>query len=178
MSESKFWSCRFDRAYKEVFLKSGNEDLLKPLLELVLKSKVDKIELKPTELLSGNVNVSAKRIDALIETNGKKIEIEVNSGFKPYLRPRNMAYVCNVYQANTLVGKTYNEDISIVQINLTWGLGKGEVISEYMMKRNDGKAFVRNFKIYEINMDYYEEIWYNGEKEEIDKNKYMIMLGR
>ena len=37
----KFYSCRYDRAFKEVFLNSKNEDLLKALLEDILKVKIE-----------------------------------------------------------------------------------------------------------------------------------------
>ena len=35
----KFYSCRYDRTFKEVFLKEENEDLLVTLLELTLSLK-------------------------------------------------------------------------------------------------------------------------------------------
>ena len=38
-----------------------------------------------------------------------------------------------------------------------------------------GELYVKNFIIYEINMDYYK-IWYSKNEEEINKNQYMIML--
>ena len=39
-----------------------------------------------------------------------------------------------------------------------------------------GELYVKNFIIYEINMDYYDKFWYCKNKEEIKKNQYMIML--
>ena len=53
-----FYTCKNDRAFKEVFLKPDNSDLLKALLEFILKIKIDKLEIKKTELLSGNVKES------------------------------------------------------------------------------------------------------------------------
>ena len=50
---AKFYTCRNDRAFKEVFLNPNNSDLLKALLEFILKIKIDKLEIKKTELLSG-----------------------------------------------------------------------------------------------------------------------------
>ena len=35
-----FYTCRNDRAFKEVFLKPDNSDLLKALLEFILKIKI------------------------------------------------------------------------------------------------------------------------------------------
>ena len=40
---AKFYTCKNDRAFKEVFLKPDNSDLLKALLEFILKIKIDKL---------------------------------------------------------------------------------------------------------------------------------------
>ena len=174
---SKFYTCKNDRAFKEVFLNPNNSDLLKALLEFILKIKIDKLEVKKTELLSGNVNIKDKRVDAIVHTGNKKIEIEINSQNKNYLHTRSTAYICNIYQSNASVGDIYNEDTDIIQVNLTWGLGKNnEEMKIYKIMNEKGELYVKNFIIYEINMDYYDKIWYSKNEEEIKKNQYMIML--
>ena len=174
---TKFYTCRNDRAFKEVFLNPNNSDLLKALLEFILKIKIDKLEIKKTELLSGNVNIKDKRVDAIVHTGNKKIEIEINSQYEKYLNPRNMAYICNTYQSHTLVGKEYNQQTDIIQVNLTWGLGRNnDEMKIYKIMNEKGELYVKNFIIYEINMDYYDKIWYSKNEEEIKKNQYMIML--
>ena len=172
-----FYTCKNDRAFKEVFLKPDNSDLLKALLEFILKIKIDKLEIKKTELLSGNVNIKDKRVDAIVHTGNKKIEIEINSQNKDYLHTRSTAYICNIYQSNANVGDTYNEDTDIIQVNLTWGLGRNnDEMKIYKIMNEKGELYVKNFIIYEINMDYYDKIWYSKNEEEIKKNQYMIML--
>ena len=172
-----FYTCRNDRAFKEVFLKPDNSDLLKALLEFILKIKIDKLEIKKTELLSGNVNIKDKRVDAIVHTGNKKIEIEINSQNKDYLHTRSTAYICNIYQSNANVGDTYNENTDIIQVNLTWGLGRNnDEMKIYKIMNEKGELYVKNFIIYEINMDYYDKIWYSKNEEEIKKNQYMIML--
>ena len=172
-----FYTCKNDRAFKEVFLKPDNSDLLKALLEFILKIKIDKLEIKKTELLSGNVNIKDKRVDAIVHTCNKKIEIEINSQNKDYLHTRSTAYICNIYQSNASVGDTYNEDTDIIQVNLTWGLGRNnDEMKIYKIMNEKGELYVKNFIIYEINMDYYDKIWYSKNEEEIKKNQYMIML--
>ena len=174
---AKFYTCRNDRAFKEVFLNPNNRDLLKALLEFILKIKIDKLEIKKTELLSGNVNIKDKRVDAIVHTGNKKIEIEINSQNKDYLHTRSTAYICNIYQSNASVGDTYNEDTDIIQVNLTWGLGRNnEEMKIYKIMNEKGELYVKNFIIYEINMDYYDKIWYSKNEDEIKKNQYMIML--
>ena len=170
----EFYTCKNDRAFKEVFLNPNNSDLLKALLEFILKIKIDKLEIKKTELLSGNVNIKDKRVDAIVHTGNKKIEIEINSQNKDYLHTRSTA---NIYQSNASVGDTYNEDTDIIQVNLTWGLGKNnEEMKIYKIMNEKGELYVKNFIIYEINMDYYDKIWYSKNEDEIKKNQYMIML--
>ena len=55
-----FIHAEMTHAFKEVFLNPNNSDLLKALLEFILKIKIDKLEIKKTELLSGNVNIKDK----------------------------------------------------------------------------------------------------------------------
>ena len=177
IENKKFYTCKNDRAFKEVFLNSNNSDLLKALLEFILKIEIDKLEIKKTELLSGNVNIKDKRVDAIVHTGNKKIEIEINSQNKDYLHTRSTAYICNIYQSNASVGETYNENTDIIQVNLTWGLGRNnDEMKIYKIMNEKGELYVKNFIIYEINMDYYDKIWYSKNKEEIKKNQYMIML--
>lgn len=38
------------------------------------------------------------------------------------------------------------------------------------------KEYIKNFRIYEINMDKYKEMWYDKNEIEINKYKYLIML--
>ena len=107
----------------------------------------------------------------------KKIEIEINSQNKNYLHTRSTAYICNIYQSNASVGDTYNENTDIIQVNLTWGLGRNnDEMKIYKIMNEKGELYVKNFIIYEINMDYYDKIWYSKNEEEIKKNQYMIML--
>ena len=173
----KFYTCKNDRTFKEVFLKEENSDLLKALLETILKIEIDKIKIKKTELLSGNINIKDKRVDAIVHTGNKKIEIEINSQNKDYLHTRSTAYICNIYQSNASVGETYNENTDIIQVNLTWGIGRNnDEMKIYKIMNEKGELYVKNFIIYEINMDYYSNVWYSKNEEEIEKKKYMIML--
>ncbi len=177
MNSDKFYTCKSDRAFKEVFLKNNDSEPLQALLELILEIKIDYLEIKKTELLSGNVNIKDKRVDAVVYAGNKKIDIEINSQDKDYVKPRNTAYICNMYQSHTLVGELYDEKTDIVLVNLTWGLGsENDKMTKYMIMSEDGKQYVKNFIIYEINMDYFDKLWYSKNEEEIKKNMYLIML--
>lgn len=177
-STDKFYSCKYDRAFKEVFLKERNKDLLKVLLESILKLNIKEIKLIPNELNEENLLVRRKTLDALIETDIGKIGIEVNSNNRPYVHLRNMAYICDLYASYTLSGEKYTDKVDIIQINLSYELGiNHKKISIYKIMDEEENLYVNNFKIYEINMDYYLKLWYDKNEKEIRENEYLVMLG-
>ena len=172
----KFYSCRYDRTFKEVFLNPKNEDLLESLLEDILKVKIEIKKILPTELIVGNNIIKSKRVDALILATNKKIEIEINASINEYVYIRNTAYICNVYSTNALVGDTCNQDIDIIQINLTWGLDYEESKREFRIIDKNGNVYVKNLLIIEINMEYYKKIWYSKNEKKIKENELLVML--
>lgn len=176
--QTKFYTCKEDLTFKYVMLDDKSKDILSTILELVLKKKINKIILLPTEELEDNIKIKNKRVDAYIETNEGNINIEVNSNYKKYVHIRNMAYICNFYERNFLSGEAYNEKIDFIQINLTYGLPKSDnkIIRKYGVIDEEGKPFVKNFIIYEINMDKVMKFWYDKDKEKIEEFKHLIML--
>ena len=88
-----------------------------------------------------------------------------------------MSYLCDLYSHHTLKGEEYDEETMIIQINLSYGLGKEKEIRIYHIQDEEEKRYVKNFEIIEVNMDYFSKIWYSKDKEKIKENKYLIMLG-
>ena len=172
----KFYSCRYDKTFKEVFLNPKNEDLLESLLEDILKVKIEIKKILPTELITGNNIIKSKRVDALILATNKKIEIEINASINEYVYIRNTAYVCNIYSTNALVGDSYNQNIDIIQINLTWGLDYKESKREFRISDKNGNVYIKNLLIMEINMEYYKKIWYSKDEKKIKENELLVML--
>ena len=178
----EYYTCRNDKAFKCMFLDEDSKNLLKNLLEFILKEKINKITYLPTELTQNNLKIKGKHLDALLETENKIIGLEMNSNEVDGFRVKNMGYICNNYSSHISVGEKYSEDIEILQINFTYGMmhrkeGKDKKgIREYYMQDKEGKKFVSNFKIIEINMDYFMEIWYSKNQKEIEENKLLIML--
>ena len=153
--------------------------MLKDLLELILEVKIQDIKLNSVERNTGNLELRRKIYDALLTTNIGKIEIEVNANNKKHIHPRNMAYICDLYSHSTLVSESYDEDTKYIQINLSYELSKKiRPISVYKIRNEDGKLFVKNLEIVEVNMDYFVNLWYDKtDKNLIEKNKLLIMLG-
>ena len=154
MKEKKFYTCKYDRPFKEIFLKEQNKDILKALLEQVLELKINKIDIKNIERNTGNIKIRRKYLDALLYTDQGKIGIEINSENKDYVKPRNMAFLCDMYASHTLVGATYTEETKIIQINFSYGLRDNKGTRIYKIQDKENKEFVKNLFVYEINMEY------------------------
>ena len=56
----KFYTAKYDRAFKEIFLKEENEELLLVILKETLHTKVAKIIQRNIELNSGNIFIRNK----------------------------------------------------------------------------------------------------------------------
>ena len=173
---NKFYTCKYDRPFKEIMLKKSNRDILKLILEKILGVNITKIEENNIERNSGNIHVKRKYLDMLLTTNIGKIEIEVNACDEDYVHPRNASYICDIYSHHVLVKQKYTEDIKIIQINLSYGIKDDKSMRIYRMQDESGKRYVENLIIYDVNMEYYKKIWYSKNEKEIEENKYMIML--
>ena len=172
----KFYTCKYDRAFKEVFGKEENKDILKKLLEEILQVEIERIEYLNLERNVDNVKVKRKHLDLYLETNIGKIQVEVNTTNSKYVKPRNMSYLCDIYSYHTLVGQEYDQDTLIIQININYGQQDEKYIREYRLRDESGKEYIKNFIIYEINMEKYMKLWYNKEEKELEKSKYIVML--
>ena len=87
-----------------------------------------------------------------------------------------MSYLCDIYSHHTLVGQEYDQDTLIIQININYGQQDEKYIREYRLRDESGKEYIRNFIIYEINMEKYMKLWYNKNEKELEKSKYIVML--
>lgn len=110
LDDYKFYTCKNDRAFKEVFMKEDNKDILKALLESILKVEIKEIEYLNLEKNVDNINIRRKHFDLHLNTNIGNIQVEVNPKLKDYTRSRNTAFICDTYSHEVLKGEEYLED--------------------------------------------------------------------
>lgn len=179
----KFYTTRNDKCFKCVFLNPLNNDLLSIIINNVTGNNYQNIVQSNIEK---NVNILVRRkyLDLLLDSNEATIGIEVNGFNRKYIRPRNTSFVCDCYSNYTLVNKEYTEEKQIIQINFSYGIKGNKAIRKYMIMDKYKKTYVKNFVIYEINMDYCLSFWYNKNKQQINykenlkniiKYRYFIM---
>lgn len=172
----KFYTCKYDKPFKKIMLNEKNKDILKKLLETILKQEIKYINIKNVELSVKGMDVKRKSVDVYLESLNKKIEIEVNTSLESYIHPRNMSYISNIYSSHTLRNDSYDEKTDIIQINLNYNQKNKRIYNEYMMRDLYGDVYVKNLKIIELNMEKYKEMWYHGSEKEKEENKFLIML--
>ena len=179
MDEYKWYSGKYDRAFKEVMLKESNRDILTMLLEHILKVKINTITILNNEKLLSNIHLKSQRLDLNLDTNIGKINVEVNSSYKKITPSRNFSYLADLYSHDILVGKEYDLDKKYIQINLSYGLNNNiEPIDIYKIRNDKGNTYIDNFIIYSINMDYYINLFNTNDKKKIKDDIILVMLGQ
>lgn len=153
-----------------------NKDLLIYLLEGILKVKIKEVKYLNLEQNADNVSVKRKHFDLNLKTDIGRIQVEVNASDLGYVRPRNISYLCDIYSHYVLKGQNYKEDVKMIQINFSYGLKDNKVLRIYYIQDEEQKKYIRNFIIYEINMEKYMSFWHTNNIHEIEKNKEIIML--
>ena len=175
-TKEKFYTCRSDRAFKEVFMREDSKDILSKVLEAVLEVEVKDIKFLNLERNVDNIKVRRKHFDLFLDTDIGKVQVEVNAQSQKYIHPRNAAFIFDIYSHEVKKGEDYTEKSLVVQINLSYKINNEEMIREYKIRDKHNNEFIKNFIIYDINMEKVKDIWYSKSKKEIENNKYLIML--
>ena len=171
----KFYTCRYDAAFKEVFLNEKNEEILKKLLEQSLNVKIHAIETL-MERNQGNVHVRKKVLVIVLHTDQGIIGLEMNVNNRN-LHIRNTVLAFDLYNHYIYRGDEYDDLIQVIQVNYTYGLGKKyNEVEVYELQNERKEQLLKNFKIIEWNMDKIMKFWYDKDEENIEKYKYLIML--
>ena len=173
----KFYTCKNDIAFKEIFGNSKNKKLLIWLLERILQVRIDKLTYLNVESNNNDLTTKRKKLDILVETNVGRINIEMNATNKEYLHPRNFCYLSNIYNKNTSISEDYNEDTLTIQINFTYGIkDDNKILRIYKVQDDEQKCYIKNFEIYEYNMDIIMNFWYSLDIEKVTEYSHLIML--
>ena len=166
-----------DIAFKEIFGNIKNKKLLIWLLERILQVRINKLTYLNVESNNNDLVTKRKKLDILVETNVGRINIEMNATNKDYLHPRNFCYLSNIYNKNTCISEDYNEDTLTIQINFTYGIkDDNKILRIYKVQDNEQKCYIKNFEIYEYNMDIIMNFWYSLDIEKVTEYSHLIML--
>ena len=178
----EFYLASNDKCFKCIFLNPQNHYLLGCLIESVTGYKYSNMNYSNIEK-NINMYIRKKYLDVNLDSKDAIVNIEVNRFNENYIKPRNTAFICDCYGNNVLVNGKYTEDKDVIQINLSYGIKDNIPIKKYMILNTDRKDMnprVKNFIIYEVNIDYIMKSWYNRYKQDVNsdiiKYRYFIML--
>ena len=77
IEEKKFYTAKNDIVFKTIFIDNKDHTLMNALLSEILDTDVKVIKYLKNELDIKDVGEREKRVDALIDANGKRIHLEL-----------------------------------------------------------------------------------------------------
>jgi len=169
-----------DIIFKNIF---NVKETLKRLLKETLDLNVKDVFLANTEMPVEKISERRKILDLVVYTENEVINVEVNNAYKEDLYIRNFLYFCKLISSNLEKTKDYTKLKKHIQLNLTWNLYKYLPFDISNKKKLDfyvkdeetnEKVFKDKFKIVNINMDYYLELWYSKNVE--NENPFLLLL--
>ena len=173
----KFYTAKNDLIFKTIMLEQP--ELLKEIIERIIKVKIDEIIILNSELPVTYVRSKKRIVDLLVKSKDRYINVELNSEADDEVyKIRNTTYLFNVYSERIKKGEEYIELLKkeFIAINLSYRLKEEKIKYEYKIQDDNKKEFINNFKIIEINMDKIKKDWYILNKKEKEEYKYLYML--
>ena len=169
---------KYDRIFKSIFVDENDYTLMEALLSDCLGTNVRVIRYLPSELSVKSIKERVKRLDILIEADGKYINVEIDTSVDVSKKVRNFNYFTAFYSGHTAVGEKYDIKTDFIHIDLAFGIGINNPIIDnyYITSEETGKKYIEKFRIILINMDRLKETWYHKDEKEIERYKHLIMV--
>ena len=172
----KYYTSKHEVVFMYVFL--NNRQLLKDLLEKILERKIENMNILNPNLVTDKINNRIQKLDLLINTNNEYINVELNSKFDKLIFTRNLFYIFKLCGSKAEKGKkVYNSNKKIIQINLNFNC-HGYKKDELGLYSKQKKLIVTDIlTIFNINVDFYVNDYYNNGKKFKSNDELIIMLG-
>ncbi len=167
--------------FKAVFV-GFNEDqthLLCELLSECLDIKIDRIiKFIPVELSARQKSERSKRLDLLVESQGRKINLELNSSYSEITKVRNINFYFSFCSQKTLVSEAYDTVSEFIHISLNYGVNLNEplVMCYTFYDKVHVKELDNRFKYYEINVEKFAKLWYDKDMKSAREKPLLTMI--
>mgnify|MGYP003293334975 CR=1 FL=1 len=164
-----------DTMFKAIM--STNEDILVKILNSIFSNNIKNIKYLNGELPISEFIEKGRRLDLYIEEDESIIDIEVTNNYNITMIDRNLGFLSKMYTSTVEKGDDYTLYKPTKTINLIGNKSneKMKLICSYTDQFGD---IISNKLIYcEIYIQNFIELWYNKNEDEINKYKYLIMLG-
>lgn len=150
----------------------------KIFIEQVIKRPIYQIEIKNAKLLKDYMYTKEKVLDYLVLTDIGYINIEINNYNADWRIKRDVSYACKLVSNAVDKAKNYSETERVIQININrlGSTSKGYEVYRLNSEHNSKefpKTLTDVLEIYTVNIDFYKEMVYNGNKKFI-KDNYLL----
>ena len=124
-------------------------------------------------------NERIKRLDLIVEVDGRKINVELNSAFDEATRIRNLNYYFAFCSQHTIVGEAYDIESDFIHISLNYRVSNNSpLVACYTFYDKENKNELdRRFRYYEINVEKFAKFWYDKDMENVRKKPLLTMIG-
>ena len=149
----KFYTAKNDLVFKTVMMTKPN--ILKKIIESILDEEIEEIKILNSEMTVVNVKSKKRIVDILVQIENRYIDVEMNNNEDEFINIRNGTYLFNMINESIDRGESYAKMLKneYIGINLTYHNGGSEIRNEYMLQKRNGEAYIKNFKIIEINYE-------------------------
>ena len=176
-TNKKFYTGKIDRVFKTIFVNDNDYHLMEALLSECLGSKVKVLRYLYPELDVANTEDKERKVDVLVELDGKNILVELNTEGLG-IRLRNFNYFLTFYGTRIKRGEDYLDNTEHILIDLSYNIAKKYPYKNtYYVQNEVGEHYVDNFKIIEFNMDKITKECYDKIVKGMEEQyKYLCML--
>ena len=163
--------------FKAVFVGTDevSKRLLLELLSECLDAKVDRI----IDFIPIKLGVRSKRLDLIVEVDGRKINVELNSSFDEVTKIRNLNYYFSFCSQYTIEKDAYDIESDFIHISLNYkASSKSPLIACYTFyDKENKKELDRRFRYYEINVEKFAKLWYDKDMKIVREKPLLTMIG-
>ena len=168
--------------FKAVFVRFNKDrtHLLCELLSECLDIKIDRIiKFIPVELSARQKSERSKRLDLLVESQERKINLELNSSYSEITKVRNINFYFSFCSQKTLVSEAYDTVSEFIHISLNYGVNLNEplVMCYTFYDKVHVKELDNRFKYYEINVEKFAKLWYDKDMKSAREKPLLTMIG-
>ena len=172
-----FYTAKYEYVFLSVILKRYN--LMKILLEIILKEEVVDYVILSNKLIKDKVNEKGMEVDLLVLVNKKLVNIELNTNFSETIKEKNMSYLERIMLSLRKKGGKYKNDeiTKVIQVNINFNR-KGNNELENISIYNETKKckYLKNPIILNYNIDFYKFLYYNVNNKLTKEQIFFAML--
>ena len=163
----------FDPVFTGIFNDEKNIDIVENFLSVYLNIPLGKIKghisIKSRKIESKPKKERKKEVDLVLDIEGKKLNIEMNSNFQTPIVDRNIVFICKIHGGQLKVGDNrYTNIKDSLQINLnTEKTNEDSLVESYCLRNEKGKILSKKLRIDVVDIARAKKFKYNKNEEKL-----------